>query len=241
MHPFRYRRIDLYSCQRARLHWKRNWNFELGPKSTVRDNRTFSAATAARGLRFSEFFQRRFLQFGTLVSYIYNSTHVSARYISGNGFFRFFFFENDLPHCRSNACNKSADGATRMRVVPIDSKLNGLQIQVGRGSCDPRPGFQKHELPSKMTFLAKNRKIGSYRPVHCAIKLSAKGSLATHFIKSMSAHILASSKLGVTAWNFWEIDIFWFFFEKSTDPTHIQTILTQIYTSQTSLSFHHRI
>ena len=89
VHPFRYRRIDLYSCQPVRLHGKRNWNFELGPNTAVRDNRTFSAATAARGLRFSEFFRRSFVQFGTLLSSIYNSTHVTAGYFAPEDFFRF--------------------------------------------------------------------------------------------------------------------------------------------------------
>ena len=90
VHPFRYRRIDLYSRQRVRMHGKRNWNFELGPKSTVRDNRTFSAATAARGLRFSEFFRRSFLRSATLVTLIYNSTHVTVSILQQKTFSDFF-------------------------------------------------------------------------------------------------------------------------------------------------------
>ena len=164
MHPFRYRRIDLYSCQRATLHWKRNWNFELGPKSTVRDNRTFSAATAARGLRFSEFFRRSFLQFGSPVIYIYNSTHVARGYFAAEDFFRFFSSKiADPTAVQRHAINQP--------LVPRgngshQSTLNwtGYKSRWAGGLATPGQGFKNTNYRQKWRFCRKIDRRGPIGP-----------------------------------------------------------------------------
>ena len=66
----------------------------------------------------------------------------------------------------------------------------------------PARGSKRRFTVEIVAFVEKNRTAGTYRLVHCAIKLSAKGSLVTHFIKSAPGYILASSKVCVNAGNF---------------------------------------
>ena len=92
-------------------------------------------------------------------------------------------------------------------MVPFAAELNELKTLVGRGSSDPRPRSQNNDLRSKSTFLPKKRPFCTYRLVHPAIKFRAKGSIVTHFIESTTAHILASSKIGVIVDNFFLFDV----------------------------------
>jgi hypothetical protein len=122
-----------------------------------------------------------------------------ARSFSPNAVLRFSHLKIGLPHCRSNTNNNSVVRATDSRMVPIAVELNWLKMLVGRGSRDPRPGSPNNDIRSKSTLLPKLRPFCTYRLVHPAVKLSAKGSLVTHFIESTLAHTLASSKRDFSA------------------------------------------